>query len=313
MKISIVAEGGAGDFVAGLRFFPAIYNQYPTADYVLFSNTDGNESQAKLINTLWPGRFSETHQVTRASQQYKLESGEIYNAAYNNIIEEDRKKIESADLVFNLTIDSLVYPRQIPDFHNYFYKFPAASCDFSFIPNELKHFENEKFILCHLSARDGGGSEIENWYKIRLIKELEKQNPDHLIYLYCQKDRFHIYDKVLSDRVKVFDCKLEELAWVCGLADSFIGIDSAPRYLALSSGKCPAYLLSKFCSAPGVVSPAHLVRWIIFSELCLPLHHDCIDVAKIVTNSIKSFSYCLFGDKIRENIEQVIVERKFVE
>src|SRR6478736_426978 len=109
--ISIILEGGIGDFICGARFIPAIKKAYPNAKLTLFSNTDGKTIQAEFINNLWPSYFEgRIHQVTRKSQEcYKTSQfgREIYNAAYDNIIDEDRKLIESANLVRNLHVDGL--------------------------------------------------------------------------------------------------------------------------------------------------------------------------------------------------------------
>lgn len=311
-------EGGIGDFLCASRFLRPLKEKYPHANLTLFSNTDGNQNQANLLTTLYPNYFDVVRQVTRTSQNYKIKSQfgeEIYNAAYDNIIESDRKIIEKADLVINLHLDSLKFLHEIPNWRNYFYHFEPVDGDMlsGLCSQEIydQNFEDQKYIVCHLSAREGGSYELESWYRDKLIKTLERELPsDYSIHLICQKDRFQIYNNVISDRVKVIDGSLIDIFWIIKHSQQFIGVDSGLRYMALMNAK-PAWVFSKYCSAPGQVAHSHLIRWLLFSQYVLPNHHDINLVVKNITNTLEHPAYSLYPN-LPPPIENYIVERKFL-
>ncbi|MFA5234027.1 MAG: hypothetical protein WC390_06455 [Sulfurimonas sp.] len=197
---------------------------------------------------------------------------------------------------------------------NYFYHWPRPEINLETIISpqvKQEEFDKKKFILCHLSARNGGGGECELWYVQKLIKTLEKKlPPDYFIYLYCQKDRFSIYDEVISERVRVFDCELSNLFFVAKYCSAFVGIDSAPRYIPLYFGK-PSYLLHRQCPAPFQIHPSLQIRWVIHPEYCFPLHHSTGEVAQTLINSIDNPTHALFP-RAKENLNNWIVNRKFI-
>lgn len=312
--ISIICEGGLGDFLAATRFIPAIKKAHPDSELILYSNTDNNSKQAELITTLFPEYFVAVNQVTRSSQEYYINSSfgrEKYNSAYLNIVEEDRKKIENADLVYNLHIDSLEF-QKVPNWLNYFQHFTPPSINLeNFISDAIRaeKFADKKYIMCHLMARPNGDYELESWYRNKLIKTLEQQLPsDYFIYIICQKDYFDVYKDVASDRVKVIDGTLLEIFYIAQNCQQFLGIDSGIRYFSLHFGK-PTWVFSKYCNAPSQIAFSHLIRWLIFPNYVLPNHYDINQVIKNITNAIQHPAYALYP-QIKENIEQYIVERK---
>ena len=60
MKVSVRMEGGLGDHFAANRFVPAIKELHPDCSIDLFSDTEGSESQSKILNEMWPSHFNET-------------------------------------------------------------------------------------------------------------------------------------------------------------------------------------------------------------------------------------------------------------
>ena len=52
MKVSVRMEGGLGDHFAANRFVPAIKELHPDCSIDLFSDTQGSESQSKILNEM---------------------------------------------------------------------------------------------------------------------------------------------------------------------------------------------------------------------------------------------------------------------
>ncbi len=72
-------------------------------------------------------------------------------------------------------MDSLTFLHQVPNWRNYFYHFPPPSNEYFYHIDEdfyKQGFEEQKYIVAHLSARDNGDYELEKWYRNKLIKKI---------------------------------------------------------------------------------------------------------------------------------------------
>lgn len=299
------------------RFAPAVKELYPNLPLHLYVNTDSNDIQPKLLTTLWPNNYEKdyTH-VIRKSQNYQIKSNfgvETYNASLGNLRDEDLIELNKCEFFFNGHIDSIAFKDSLSNFRNYFHSFPPPQVNLEQFVNKTKgeNFKNKNYLLAHLYSRPNSAHILEKWWVEKFIKEIESKLPaDHYLYIYCEEKYFDYYSSVISDKVKIFDCSMEEFFYVSKYCKLFFGIDSSPRYVPKHFGK-PSYLFSKYCSAPGVVAPSHLLRWIINSDTTIPTHYDIKETARIIMNNLVNSAYSFFP-QIKENIENYIVERTII-
>lgn len=285
--------------------------EYPTAILNLYSNTDHNSTQEKLINALWPSYFAFTYQVTRASQEYKINSNfgvEVYNASYQNIIESDKKLIESADLVRNLHLDCLDF-LNYPECIRYFNSYPRAeiSLDFS-----EKYKLPSKFILCHPFSRADSDRKLEDWYVQRLIKLLSEK---HFIIIPTEEKHLPYYDFCKDwNNVSVLTTDLYETWWLAQNCSGFLGVDSSIRYFSLCRPEIPNFVFNKYSAQPFQCPPFQSIRWAINPKATFPLNFDCNFVVKALSLCMDDYAYYLYPELMLQNIsiDNAIVRRKYL-
>lgn len=306
--ISVILEGGAGDWICGARFIPSIKKAYPNAELICYSNTDGNEFQEKLINTLWPSYFKETHQVSRISQDHFETSQfgrEKFNAAYRNISEDDRRKIESADLVRYLHVDGLNW-LDYPECHEAFYIYPKAEAEPSYNFNLP-----EKFVLAHLFARPDSDRKLEDFYVKRLVKDLAAKIP---VVIPVEEKYLSYYDFCKGwENVMVIPTDLYETWWLAQNCSAFIGVDSAIRYFSLCRPEIPNFVFNKFANQPFQAPAFQSIRWCPNSKSCFPLNFDSGFVVKTLVSCMDNYANYLYPEFLLsgQDINQGIVRRIF--
>ena len=260
-----------------------------------------------MINNLWPSYFNSTHQVARGSQEYYINSNfgrELYNATYLNLIEEDRKIIESADLVRNLHVDGLEwlkYPECCVAFRTY----PKAETVFNFSD---KFDIPDKYILCHPMSRPDSDRKLEDWYIERLIKQLsDKVN----VVIPTEEKYLSYYDFCREiPNVTILATNLYETWWLAQNCSAFIGVDSSIRYFSLCNPEIPNFVFNKYCQQPFQCPPFQSIRWNINPKSSFPLNWDCNHVAKTILACMDDYAAFLYPEFI-DNLDQAIVRRHY--
>lgn len=305
--ISVIMEGGVGDFLSAVRFIPAIKESHPDSELKLFNNSkDGTLTQANLITKLFPSYFESVTQVKRASQQYKIKSQfgvETYNGDYLNIEEKDRTEIERGDHVYNLHVDSLKFLHEIKNWHQYFYTFPKA--DISKIDDSILKEVPEDFLLCHLFSRPDSDHNLNQMYVRNLLANISMKYPVVVIVENKYKDFYSGF----FPNVTFVDPTLEQCFLLAQKCKAFLGIDSGIRYMPLfSRTNTPTFCFSNFAKEVGKAAPSHVLRWLIHEKWCLPMHLEIDRVCQIIDNSLRHPAGLMYPD-FNGVYENMIVER----
>lgn len=246
--------------------------------------------------------------VTRKSptfpsiSQYGVEN---IPARFENLIDEDQKKLLDCDKFYNLWVDSL-------EFLNY----PECLSCFNYWPRpekELKYDDiklPKKFLMFHPMARLDTERKLEKWYIEALVKEFAAEIP---VVIITEEKYVEYYEFTAGwENVQVHATDLYEAWYIASKCSGFLGVDSSIRYFSMCYG-VPNYVFNHFCNSPFVVPPSQIVRWANRPHSCLPPHWNKKEVKEIVLRAIDDYANYLYPEYslAGRNISDTIVRRKF--
>ena len=303
MNIAVRLEGGLGDHLLANRFIHAIKDKFSECHLNAFSDTEGNPKSIQLLKTLFPSRYDSISTIDKrkdANFSITTKFGkELYPAHINNLPESTLVEINKCEKFYDLHIDGLKWLNYDFDWFRYYYFFPKPEI-------ELNSSYQSGYIMAHLYSRPNSPYNLEQWYVIQLINKLAETNRIVIItqeeYQTFYSDLFHNPNITIDTSDNVLD--IFKIAQGCS---AFIGIDSGIRYIPYHFSK-PVFVFSKYCSEYGTVAYSHLIRWLIFPKMVLPMHFDINLVIKIINNSIKNNANKLFPE-ILDDVDMHIVNR----
>jgi ADP-heptose:LPS heptosyltransferase len=303
-KIAIRLEGGLGDHLLGNRFVHAIKEKYPKSELHFFSDTENNPKSIDILKDLFPSIYKNCTVVgKRVNPNYKISSifgEETYTAHINNLPEETLKIIKSYDKFYDLHIDGLRWIKSDFDWLRYYYFFPKPEI------NLISPYK-EPYIMAHLYARPDSPYNLEQWYTIALLNKLSETNK---IVIVTMEEHKNYYSEVFYNKNITIDCSsnIIDIFKIASGCEAFIGIDSGVRYIPYHFSK-PTFVFSKYCSEYGLVTPSHLIRWLIFQKNVFPIGFKMDFVAEILNNCIKNPANQIFPEYIKD-IDSIVVDRK---
>jgi hypothetical protein len=303
-KIAIRLEGGLGDHLLANRFAHAIKEKYPKNLLHFFSDTENNLTSINLLKGLYPSIYQHCTVIgKRVNQNYKIKSifgEETYPAHINNLPEEVLQKIKTYDKFYDLHIDGLKWLNYDFDWQRYYYFFPKPEVGIQ----DSKH--DFPYIMCHLYARPNSPYNLEQWYVVKLLKNLSKIQK---VVVVTEESYANFYQDLFDDENIIIDTpnNLIDIFSIAKGCTMFLGIDSGIRYIPYHFSK-PTFLFSTYCHSYGNVTYSHLIRWLIFQKNVLPMHFDLSTVQRIVSNVISNPACALYPELI-ENIDKYIANR----
>lgn len=303
MKVHLLAEGGLGDLIASTRFIAAAREKHPNAEITLFINNDNNDAFNRFIATHWSYLVDKiVGDVHRKSKNYTITSQfgtESYNAAFENIVAEDREFILKCDKFYNLHIDGLHYLDSDLPWLKYVRHFPKPEN-----VAEVKLPPNSVFI--NLYARAGHHNAISKEQSDGIIQSISDVN-NAVIVAQSEEVRDTFY-KGFEDKVVVAD--LEQSLALASQCELGVSIDSGLRYFLFPFGKA-CYTLSHLVKQPFSPPPSHIARWYMWPEHMLPLDVKPMYLGALVDNALTNKACLLFPQFHAAQIDQVIVKRKY--
>jgi ADP-heptose:LPS heptosyltransferase len=280
-NISVRLEGGMGDCLLGNRFIPAIKEAYPNSEITAFIDSEGKTFQKEILDCCYPSFYKEIKIIP--NKKYKdfwvdCQFGtDNYYGALENVPDKILSEMLSYDKFYDLHIDSLKWTKN-KTWIKYHRFFPKPHVEPLQTPN--------RYIVLHLVSSTSVGHRMEEWYIVRLIKELLERG-NFNIKIISTPDTNHFYQNLESKRVEIINANIKTIVSIIGGAAGMISTDSGFRYLAYGYS-IPTLIFSKQSVQPFSAIPSHQIRWLIFPETCFPLHYDATRVSETLLNCIKN-------------------------
>ena len=303
MNTAIRLEGGLGDHLLANRFVHAIKDKHPDSELNIFSDTEGNPRSINVLKSLFPSIYKNIKVVgERKNKQFQLTSRfgtEIYPADSRNLPDETIAEINKSDKFYDLHLDGLKWLNYDFDWLRYYYFFPKPEI-------ELTSPYESGYIMAHLFSRPESPYNLEHDYVISLLLKLSENNK---IVIITQKEYIQYYSQLFNNKniiINTTDNTLDIFA-IAKECSVFIGIDSGIRCVPYYFSK-PVFVFSQHCEQYGTVGYSHLIRWLIFSKMVLPMHFNLDIVNKLIYNSIINPVNKLFPELL-ENCNLYTVNR----
>ncbi len=303
MKIAVRLEGGLGDHLLANRFVHAIKEKYPNSKIHAFSDTEGNSRSIELLQQLFPSKYDIISTCEkRKNQNFEIKTPfgvENYPAYITNLPDRSLLEINSCDKFYDLHIDSLNWLNYDFDWLRYYYFFPKPEI-------ELVSPYKSGYIMAHLYSRPDSPYNLEQWYTIQLLSKLSENNK---IVVVTQNQHKDYYSELFNNKNIIINTA-DSVIEICRIAQGcscFIGIDSGIRYIPYYFSK-PVFVFSKYCQEYGSVGYSHLIRWLIFPKMVLPMHFNIDIVKKMIYHSINNPANILFPELL-ENSNLYTVNR----
>lgn len=307
LKINTVLEGGIGDVLLGNRFVPAILEKYPNSEINAFLNTENNPLQEKILK-LGYSRFYNSIQ-TIPSKKYKkfwvdtqFGPDEFYGA-FENIPDDWVTKINDANLVFDLHIDSLKWMNYDFDWMRYMYFFPRpetpiAEDDISFLP--------EKFVVLQLVSESSGSHRMEQWWITNFINKIAKKM--YVVVLSMPKINNFYQDIKDNPNVRIVNVNISSVFTIIEKCSLFIGTDSGIKFLSYGYSK-PTIEFSSHSNGPHSMIISHECRWNLFPRRNFPLNYDISSICDCCFRILDDKAYT-FAPNLSD-LDNQLVRRKW--
>ena len=303
MNIAVRLEGGLGDHLLANRFVHAIQDKYPNSKINIFSDTEGNSKSIKLLKTLFPSVYYYTNVVgKRKNQNFQLTSKfgvENYPADISNLPDITLNEINKSDKFYDLHLDGLKWLDYDFDWLRYYYFFPKPKI-------KLNSPYESGYIMAHLYSRPDSVYNLEQWYTIKLLSKLAENKK---IVIITQQQHKEYYSELFNNSniiINTTDSVLDIFA-IAKECSVFIGIDSGIRCIPYYFSK-PVFVFSQHCQEYGSVGYSHLIRWLLFPKMVLPMHFNIDIVSKMIDNSVTHPANRLFPELL-ENCDLYTVNR----
>jgi ADP-heptose:LPS heptosyltransferase len=296
MNIAVRLEGGLGDHLLGHRFVHAIKEKYPNCKIHAFSDTEGNSRSIELLRELFPSIYKEAHTVgKRKNQNFEIKTpfgNERYPAHIRNLPDSTLTQINACDKFYDLHIDGLNWLNYDFDWLRYYYFFPKPEIDL------ISPYESG-YIMAHLYSRPDSPYNLEQWYTIQLLSKLSENNK---IVIITQQEHKEYYSQLFNNSNITINTanNVLEIFKIAQGCSCFIGIDSGIRYIPYYFSK-PVFVFSKYCTEYGSVAYSHLIRWLIFPKMVLPMHFNIDIVKNMIYNSIHNPVNILFPELLENS------------
>lgn len=292
MNIAVRLEGGLGDHLLANRFVYAIKDKYPNSTITAFSDTEGNSKSIEFLKYIFPSLYNNTKTIShRKDKNFKINTKfgeEIYPAHIDNLPNYVISEINTYDKFYDLHIDGLKWLNYDFDLLRYYYFFPKLEIN-------LTSPYKQGYIMAHLYSRPDSPYNLEQWYVIQLLNKLSN---NYKIIIITQEEYIDYYSEIKNNNIEIkTPNNLLEIMSIAQGCSAFIGIDSGIRYMPYYFSK-PVFVFSKYCQEYGQVAHSHLLRWLIFSKLVLPMHFDVEIVQKMIVNAINNSYNTLYPELI---------------
>ncbi len=303
MNISLRFEGGAGDCLLANRFVPAIKECYPNSKITAYIDSEGKTFQKEILEVAYPSFYKEIKVIPAkkykdfwVDTQFGLDN---YYGALENVPDAWRLDMESADLFYDLHIDSLKWTKYDFDWYRYFRFFPRPEI------NKPK----KKQVVCHLESATSTGHRLEGWYIEGLLKRLCSALPNYEIVVIATPEQNNLYEGIEATNFRVLNADIRGVIESIVESEVMISVDSGFRFLAMGCS-IPVITFSAHCPAPHQVIPSHMIRWNPFPELTYPLNHNMVDIVNLTQKLTREPGYALVP--YLQDFDLQCVRRKYI-
>lgn len=307
IKINCRLEGGVGDCLLGCRFLPAIKEKHPDSNITLWFDSNGKDFQAKTVSCLYSHLFDDYKIIpSKKYSEFWVDcqfGTDNFYGAIENVPDDIRKEMtEDCDVFYNLHIDGLKWITYDFDWRRYFYFFPRPQIANSEQIRKDLGLPNS-YVVVHLHSDSSVGHVLEDFYVDGLLKKVSEFV--HVVVIATEKTK-HFYKNY--DNVTILVQPIEKVLPVIEGAKCMVSTDSGFRYVAYGCN-VPTIVFSANCVAPQTVPYSHRLRWLMFTEHCLPLNYSFVFVSKTVRNILENPMYSLFP--FVQDADRELVNRKY--
>lgn len=280
MEISVRLEGGLGDCFLGNRFVAAIREKHPEANIHAYFDTEGNLFQELGLAATYAHLYKTFTTIPSkkfAKCMIRSQFGEEeYKGAFENVPDAYRDQMLAHDKFYDLHIDGLKWLDYDFDWLRYFRFFPK--------PNFTQPYRSPittPFIAINLVSESSAAHRLQPWYIKRLVEDLSKILP--VVAIATDKTEA-AYAGLPCQVVKA---PIGEILELISLATVMVSTDSGLRYIAYGSN-VPVLTFSSQSNLPHKVQPSHELRWLVYPELCFPLHWSTPYISGVVERIVKN-------------------------
>jgi hypothetical protein len=301
-NIAIRLEGGIGDHLLANRFSAAIREKHPFGKIHMYSDTEGSAKSAELLFKYFPYIYDSYEVIpTRKDKNHIINSQfgtETYPSDIKNLPKNFLEKFKQSDKFYDLHVDGLKWLDEDFDWYRYFYFFPKPVID-------IQNKEDKPFILANLYARPNSYYSLD----AKIVENILNKLSDicNVIVTTTEENRF-FYDFNTNPLVEIRVADLDEVFSLSSQCKGFIGIDSGIRCMPYYFGK-PTFYFTPFCNQYASVSPAHLLRWVIFEKNAFPMDFDINQAIYILNTAITNKAGVLLPYLPSETFNNHIIKR----
>ena len=302
MKISAVIEGGMGDMILASRLLAAIKEKHPDSELTVFANNERNWKFNEFFCRHWGHLFDDFDGEIDRRGDFFIESQfgrENYRGAIENITDAGLAKINAADKVYNLHLDSLAFTRSDLPWAKYARYVPAPRC----VASEALPVGT---VLVNLFARTGHFSGVSSDYACSLISALRKIHP--VVVIAPSEEAREEFYAPHRDVVRV--TSLSETLSLVSAADCGVSIDTGVRCMFYSVGK-PCLTLCGLAKKPFEIPASHQLRWYLMPEHILPVDAKPLFVQSLISNIIENPACAAYPQISARDIDNFLLKRKY--